>query len=133
MIGGSHMETSYYSTLPKSGNFRATTLGKISLEEQQPKTRFDINDNVDYEKNIIKEAIDIICESSGVAYLFYDWQVDAIYNFFDSIFIYDDQILSINSVFSNKEKPDYYAIRKIRPFTRKELRKIKETELSESA
>jgi hypothetical protein len=118
---------STFNTSSKSGLFKATKIGQYPYDIDEPKTRFDINTNVDYEENIVSEAIGIICEPNGVAYLFFPWQVDAIYNFFNSI---SEDMLTIQSVFSKRDRPDYYVIRKARKFTKEEMKKIKEMDLS---
>jgi hypothetical protein len=95
-----NLEFTPFSSSTKSGLFNAVKSGHYPYEKDEKPIGFDINTNVDYEKNIVSESIDIVCEHGGVATLFFKWQVDAIKYFFTSLGFASDCI--------NDEQFDWY-------------------------
>jgi hypothetical protein len=114
------METYFTDySFPKNGIARATSINNLAIDDQ-PLTRFDINENVDYSRQVIVDCINNILKNQGVATVYLDWQVDLIYSIFNAVFL--EPVISIESYFGkNRKRADYYAIRKTRNITKDEI------------
>ena len=118
-------EVAPFDPIGKS-SFSAANLGQCSQKLKTKKTRFDINENVDYTRQVLVDTMNSILKDDGVATIYIDWHVDIIYSVFDRVFG-DEIVLKGESFFkTNKSKcATHYSVRKSRNFTNEEVKAIK--------